>query len=73
MVSLLQTPPFPEYTRAFSISRAAALTLTDLFGENFDFVDTTEVSMGYLPVAINLLLMHLKRQLYQDCMVEFII
>ena len=26
--------------------RAAALTLTDLFGENFDFVDTTEVSYG---------------------------
>jgi len=44
---LLQTPPFPEYTSGHSvISRAAALTLTDLFGENFDFVDTTEVSYG---------------------------
>ncbi len=44
---LLQTPPFPEYTSGHSvISRAAALILTDLFGENFDFVDTTEVSYG---------------------------
>ena len=44
---LLQTPPFPEYTSGHSvISRAAALTLTDLFGENFDFLDTTEVSYG---------------------------
>ena len=46
-VPLLQTPPFPEYTSGHSvISRAAALTLTDLFGENFNFVDTTEVSYG---------------------------
>ena len=44
---LLLTPPFPEYTSGHSvIPRAAALTLTDLFGENFDFVDTTEVSYG---------------------------
>ena len=46
-IPLLQTPPFPEYTSGHSvISRAAALTLTDLFGENFNFVDTTEVSYG---------------------------
>ena len=44
---LLQTPPFPEYTSGHSvISRAAAITLTDLYGENFDFEDTTEVSYG---------------------------
>ncbi len=44
---LLQTPPFPEYTSGHSvISRAAAVTLTDLFGDNFDFVDTTEIAYG---------------------------
>lgn len=46
-VPLLQTPPFPEYTSGHSvISRAAAVTLTDLFGENFAFNDTTEVEFG---------------------------
>ena len=44
---LLQTPPFPEYTSGHSvISRAAAVILTDLFGENFSFTDTTEVAYG---------------------------
>ena len=44
---ILQTPPFPEYTSGHSvISRAAAVTLTDLFGENFAFTDTTEVEYG---------------------------
>ena len=44
---VLQTPPFPEYTSGHSvISRAAAVTLTDLFGENFYFVDTTELKYG---------------------------
>ena len=44
---LLQTPPFPEYTSGHSvISRAAAVTLTDLFGENFQFTDTTEIMYG---------------------------
>ena len=47
---ILQTPPFPEYTSGHSvISRAAAVTLTDLFGGNFAFVDSTEVEYG-LPV-----------------------
>ena len=47
---LLQTPPFPEYTSGHSvISRAAAVTLTDLYGDNFAFSDTTEVLYG-LPV-----------------------
>lgn len=41
---LLQTPPFPEYTSGHSvISTAAAVILTDLFGENFHFNDTTEL------------------------------
>lgn len=44
---LLQTPPFPEYTSGHSvISAAAALTLTDIFGEPFHFLDTTEVEYG---------------------------
>ena len=44
---LLQTPPFPEYTSGHSvISRAAAVTLTDLFGENFQFTDSTEIMYG---------------------------
>jgi hypothetical protein len=44
---LLQTPPFPEYTSGHSvISRAAAVTLTDLYGDNFHFMDTTELEYG---------------------------
>ena len=44
---LLQTPPFPEYTSGHSvISRAAAVTLTDIYGPNFDFNDTTEIEYG---------------------------
>jgi hypothetical protein len=44
---LLQTPPFPEYTSGHSvISRAAAVTLTKIYGDNFNFVDTTEIAYG---------------------------
>lgn len=44
---LLQTPPFPEYPSGHSvISTAAAVVLTDLFGDNFSFVDSTEVKYG---------------------------
>lgn len=44
---LLQTPPFPEYTSGHSvISRAAAITLTDIYGENFAYRDTVEVAYG---------------------------
>ncbi|MEL6676629.1 MAG: vanadium-dependent haloperoxidase [Bacteroidota bacterium] len=44
---LLQTPPFPEYTSGHSvISTAAAMTLTDLYGDNFAFNDTTELAYG---------------------------
>lgn len=46
-VPLLQTPPFPEYTSGHSvISRAAAITLTDFYGDNFAFTDTTENEYG---------------------------
>ncbi|WP_439130072.1 vanadium-dependent haloperoxidase [Polaribacter sp.] len=44
---LLQTPPFPEYTSGHSVvSASAAMVLTDLFGDNFSFNDTTEVEYG---------------------------
>jgi hypothetical protein len=44
---ILQTPPFPEYTSGHSvISRAAAVILTDLYGDNFNFIDTTELKYG---------------------------
>ncbi|EMR00794.1 vanadium-dependent haloperoxidase [Cesiribacter andamanensis] len=44
---LLQTPPFPEYPSGHSvISTAASVVLTDLFGPNFSFVDSTEVRYG---------------------------
>ena len=44
---LLQTPPFPEYTSGHSVvSGAAAEVLTDIFGDNFAFDDTTEMPYG---------------------------
>lgn len=47
---VLQTPPFPEYTSGHSVvSGAAAIALTDIFGDNFAFDDDTEVPYG-LPV-----------------------
>ena len=46
-VPLLQTPPFPEHTSGHSvISRAAAVALTSIFGDNFSFDDTTELEFG---------------------------
>lgn len=47
---VLQTPPFPEYTSGHSVvSGAAAIALTDIFGDNFAFDDDTELAYG-LPV-----------------------
>ncbi len=47
---VLQTPPFPEYTSGHSVvSGAASTVLTDVFGENFNFKDDTELPYG-LPV-----------------------
>lgn len=44
---LLQTPPFPEHTSGHSvISTASAVTLTNLFGDNFSYVDDTEEEFG---------------------------
>lgn len=40
----LQTPPFPEYTSGHStISACAATVLTSLFGDNFEFLDTSDL------------------------------
>jgi len=47
---LLQTPPFPEYVSGHSVvSSAAALVLTQYFGENQSFIDDTETPFG-LPI-----------------------
>lgn len=49
---LLQTPPFPEYTSGHSvISTSAAQVLTDEFGPNVAFVDSTEMDYGLPPRA----------------------
>lgn len=48
---LLQTPPFPEHTSGHSVASACAATiLTNIFGDNYAFVDATEVPFG-LPVC----------------------
>ncbi len=44
---ILQTPPFPEYTSGHSvISTTSAVILTDFFGDDFEFLDTSEVYFG---------------------------
>jgi hypothetical protein len=44
---LLQTPPFPEYTSGHSVvSSSVATVLTHLLGDDFSFVDTSEVYFG---------------------------
>lgn len=44
---VLQTPPFPEYTSGHSVvSGAASTVLTSIFGDNFSFVDITEIPFG---------------------------
>ncbi len=43
----LQTPPFPEYTCGHStISTAAAEALSNVFGDNVAYTDTTELEFG---------------------------
>lgn len=47
---ILQTPPFPEYVSGHSVvSGSAATVLTEIFGDNFSFLDDTELPYG-LPV-----------------------
>jgi len=49
-VPLLQTPPFPEYTSGHSvISSAASAALTNVYGDNFAFTDSTELEFGMAP------------------------
>ncbi len=44
---ILQTPPFPEYSSGHSVvSGAASVALTDIFGDDFDFEDDTELPYG---------------------------
>jgi len=44
---ILQTPPFPEYTSGHSVvSRVSAKILTTFFGDDFHFIDTSEVYFG---------------------------
>ena len=41
---LLQTPPFPEHTSGHSVvSRACAIVLTDIYGDDFAFADDSEM------------------------------
>jgi hypothetical protein len=48
--SLIQTPPFPEFTSGHSVvSNAASSVLTFLLGDNFSFTDKTEVPFGHQP------------------------
>jgi hypothetical protein len=48
--SLIQTPPFPEFTSGHSAtSNAAAAVLTTLLGDNFSFTDETEIPFGHKP------------------------
>jgi hypothetical protein len=43
----IQTPPFPSYVSGHSvISAAAAEVMTDIFGENFKYTDTSEIEFG---------------------------
>ncbi|MBL7827933.1 MAG: vanadium-dependent haloperoxidase [Saprospiraceae bacterium] len=47
---LIQTPPFPEHTSGHStISSASATVLTNMYGDNFSFTDSTEVEFGIEP------------------------
>ncbi len=51
---LIQTPPFPEHTSGHStVSAAAAAVLTNLYGPNFAFTDSTEVEFGLPPRSFN--------------------
>lgn len=43
----IQTPPFPSYTSGHSvISGSVAEVMTDIFGDNFNYKDTSETEFG---------------------------
>jgi PAP2 superfamily len=49
-LSLLVTPPFPEYPSGHSVQSGAAFqVLTDLFGEGYAFTDHTHDDRGFAP------------------------
>ena len=49
-VSLLPTPPFPDYTSAHSVQTgAAARVLADFFGNNTTFTDNSINDLGFSP------------------------
>lgn len=51
---LIQTPPFPEHSSGHStISATSATVLTNLFGDNFAFTDSTEMEFGIPPRSFN--------------------
>ncbi|HET9278474.1 MAG TPA: vanadium-dependent haloperoxidase [Flavitalea sp.] len=44
---LIQTPPFPSYVSGHAVvSAAAAEVLTDIYGDNFSYTDTSENEFG---------------------------
>src|SRR5215204_396511 len=44
---LIQTPPFPSYVSGHAVvSAAAAEVLTDIYGDNFSYTDTSEIEFG---------------------------
>ncbi len=46
----IESPPFPEHTSGHAtMSGAAGEVLTRLFGENFSFIDSTEIEFGLPP------------------------
>ncbi|NQU33551.1 MAG: vanadium-dependent haloperoxidase [Bacteroidetes bacterium] len=51
---IIYTPNFPEYTSGHSVvSGSAATILTHLFGDNYNFTDSTEVPYGMPPRKFN--------------------
>jgi membrane-associated phospholipid phosphatase len=70
----IQTPPFPSYTSGHStISAAAAEVMSDYFGDNMTFTDTSLLEFG---IDNRVIKKHfVKRQwklVFQDCMAAFI-
>ena len=50
----LQTPPFPSYTSGHSvISASAAEVMTNIYGDNFHFKDTSSTEFGIAPRSFN--------------------
>ena len=50
----LESPLFPEYSSAHSVVSAICATLlTDAFGDQVSFIDSTNISFGYSPRSFN--------------------